>query len=133
MTELTQQDGNPVIHYQARDYQSLLQAMRQLIPQKMPEWLDYTNEADLGNVLLELFAQMGDILSYYQDRVANEGFLGTARSRRRSGLVAASTSTPSSRTVPPLGSTSRRTSRAVVDLPEPLSPTSPRVVPPSSV
>ena len=82
MTELTQQDGNPVIDYQARDYQSLLQAMRQLIPQKMPEWLDYTNEADLGNVLLELFAQMGDILSYYQDRVANEGFLGTARSRR---------------------------------------------------
>jgi uncharacterized phage protein gp47/JayE len=82
MTELTQQDGNPVIDYQARDYQSLLQAMRQLIPQKMPEWLDFTNEADLGNVLLELFAQMGDILSYYQDRVANEGFLGTARSRR---------------------------------------------------
>src|ERR1044071_4552589 len=82
MTELTQHDGSPVIDYQARDYQSLLQAMRQLIPQKMPEWLDYTNEADLGNVLLELFAQMGDILSYYQDRVANEGFLGTARSRR---------------------------------------------------
>ncbi|MGD0603377.1 MAG: baseplate J/gp47 family protein, partial [Streptosporangiaceae bacterium] len=82
MTELTQQDGNPVIDYQARDYQSLLQAMRQLIPQKMPEWLDYANEADLGNVLLELFAQMGDILSYYQDRVANESFLGTAQSRR---------------------------------------------------
>jgi uncharacterized phage protein gp47/JayE len=82
MTELTQQDGNPVIDYQARDYQSLLQAMRQLIPQKMPEWLDYANEADLGNVLLELFAYMGDILSYYQDRVANESFLGTARSRR---------------------------------------------------
>jgi hypothetical protein len=82
MTELTQQDGNPVIDYQARDYQSLLQAMRQLIPQKMPEWLDYANEADLGNVLLELFAQMGDILSYYQDRVANESFLGTAVSRR---------------------------------------------------
>jgi uncharacterized phage protein gp47/JayE len=82
MTELTQQDGNPVIDYQARDYQSLLQAMRQLIPQKMPEWLDPANEADFGNVLLELFAQMGDILSYYQDRVANESFLGTARSRR---------------------------------------------------
>ena len=25
---------------------------------------------------------MGDILSYYQDRVANESFLGTARTRR---------------------------------------------------
>ena len=82
MTQLTQQDGTPVIDYQARDYQSLLSAMRQLIPQKMPEWAGYANEADLGNVLLELFAQMGDILSYYQDRVANESFLGTARSRR---------------------------------------------------
>lgn len=82
MTEVTQQDGIPVIDYQARDYQSLLQVMRQLIPQKLPEWLDYANEADFGNVLLEIFAYMGDILSYYQDRVANESFLGTARSRR---------------------------------------------------
>ncbi|MFN2497151.1 MAG: baseplate J/gp47 family protein, partial [Pseudonocardiaceae bacterium] len=37
---------------------------------------------DFGNVLLELFAHLGDILSYYQDRVANESFLGTARTRR---------------------------------------------------
>ena len=42
----------------------------------------FTNEADFGNVLLQLFAHMGDILSYYQDRVANESFLGTARTRR---------------------------------------------------
>ena len=33
-------------------------------------------------MLLELFAHIGDILSYYQDRVANESFLGTARTRR---------------------------------------------------
>ena len=48
----------------------------------MPEWTDYESEADFGNVLLELFAHMGDILSYYQDRVANESFLGTAQERR---------------------------------------------------
>jgi hypothetical protein len=52
------------------------------LPSKLPEWQDFTNEADFGNVMLQLFAQMGDIISYYQDRVANESFLATARTRR---------------------------------------------------
>lgn len=82
MAEIRQVDGRPVIDYMARDYESLLRAMRDLIPQKLPEWQDFANEADFGNVLLELFAHLGDILSYYQDRVANESFLGTARTRR---------------------------------------------------
>jgi len=82
MAEIRQVDGRPVIDYMARDYESLLRAMRELIPQKLPEWQDFGNEADFGNVLLELFAHIGDILSYYQDRVANESFLGTARTRR---------------------------------------------------
>jgi hypothetical protein len=68
--------------YLARDYESLLHSMRELIPELLPEWTDFRSEADFGNVLLQLFAHMGDILSYYQDRVANESFLGTARSRR---------------------------------------------------
>src|SRR6476469_3920062 len=66
----------------ARDYESLLRAMRDQIPQTLNEWRDFADEADFGNVLLELFAHIGDILSYYQDRVANESFLGTARTRR---------------------------------------------------
>ena len=82
MAEIKQVGGRPVIDYMARDYESLLRAMRDQIPQKLPEWRDYANEADFGNVLLELFAHIGDILSYYQDRVANESFLGTARTRR---------------------------------------------------
>ncbi|MGH3901417.1 MAG: baseplate J/gp47 family protein [Pseudonocardiaceae bacterium] len=82
MAEIRQVEGQPVIDYMARDYESLLQAMRDLIPQKLPEWRDHANEADFGNVLLQLFAHIGDILSYYQDRVANESFLGTARTRR---------------------------------------------------
>ena len=79
MAEIKQINGSPVVDYMARDYESLLQAMYALVPSKLPEWKDFANEADFGNVLLELFAQMGDILSYYQDRVANESFLGTAR------------------------------------------------------
>lgn len=82
MAEIRQVDGRPVIDYTARDYESLLRAMRELVPRKLPEWQDFAGEADFGNVLLELFAHIGDILSYYQDRVANESYLGTARTRR---------------------------------------------------
>ncbi len=70
------------IDYMARDYASLLQAMRSQIPDKLPEWQDFSAEADFGNVLLQLFAHMGDLLNYYLDRAANESFLLTARNRR---------------------------------------------------
>lgn len=82
MTEIKKINGNMVIDYMARDYDSLLLSMRGLVDTKLPEWKEYQSEADFGNVLLQLFAHMGDILSYYQDRVANESFLGTARERR---------------------------------------------------
>src|SRR4249919_369298 len=82
MAELKQANGRIVIDYMARDAGSFLQSMRALIPAKLPEWTDYESQADFGNVLLQLFAHMGDILSYYQDRVANESFLGTAQQRR---------------------------------------------------
>jgi hypothetical protein len=82
MAEIKSVNGRPTIDYMARDYDSLLQAMRALVPEKLPEWTDHESQADFGNVLLQLFAHMGDILSYYQDRVANESFLGTAQQRR---------------------------------------------------
>jgi Baseplate J-like protein len=82
MADILPTDERPVVDYTARDYASLLAFMRGLVPGKLPAWRDVTGEADFGNALLELFAQMGDILSYYTDRVANESFLSTARSRR---------------------------------------------------
>jgi hypothetical protein len=82
MVDSAAADGLPPLDYMARDYESLLQVMCARIPEKLPEWRSFTNEADFGRVLLELFAHMGDILSYYQDRVANESFLATARTRR---------------------------------------------------
>src|SRR5947199_3132059 len=82
MAKIVQINGTQVVDYMARDYESLLAAMYAQIPAKLRQWKDFTNEADFGNVLLELFAHIGDILSYYQDRVANESLLGTARTRR---------------------------------------------------
>jgi hypothetical protein len=38
--------------------------------------------ADIGIVLVESLAYVGDLLSYYQDRVATEGYLPTAREPR---------------------------------------------------
>jgi hypothetical protein len=65
------------IDYLAKDYDSFLRGMLDMLPTRLPGWQTRT-EADLGMALLELFAFMGDQLSYYQDRVANEGFLRTA-------------------------------------------------------
>lgn len=81
MAEIQQTHGRTLVNYMARDYDTLLQSMRDLIPSKLPEWTDFDSEADFGNVLLQLFAHMGDLLSYYQDRIANESFLGTAQTR----------------------------------------------------
>jgi uncharacterized phage protein gp47/JayE len=81
MATIAIKDGRQVIDYLARDYNSFRQALIDLIPAKLPEWTD-RSEADFGVVLIELFAYMGDILSYYQDRIANEAFLTTAQERR---------------------------------------------------
>jgi len=76
------ENSRRVVDYSARDYDSLLRSMRGRIPDLLPEWTEYEDESDFGNVLLQLFAHMGDLLSYYQDRVANESFLATAQTRR---------------------------------------------------
>ena len=65
------------IDYLAKDYDSFLRGMLDILPTRLPGWQTRT-EADLGMALLELFAFLGDQLSYYQDRVANEGYLRTA-------------------------------------------------------
>jgi hypothetical protein len=51
-----------------------------LIPTLLPEWTS-TDPSDFGITLIELFAYMGDMLSYYIDRSANEGFIQTATQR----------------------------------------------------
>ncbi len=82
MAEIKKSTGRASIDYMARDYDSLLKSMLDQIPAKLPEWKTYESEADFGRVMLELFAHMGDILSYYQDRAVNESFLSTAQTRR---------------------------------------------------
>jgi hypothetical protein len=70
----------PLIDYMAKDYASFRQALIDLIPTLVPDWQE-RHEADLGMALIELLAYVGDQLSYYQDAVANEAYLETARQR----------------------------------------------------
>jgi hypothetical protein len=61
----------------ARDYDSLLRLMLDRLAREAPDWRD-RSEADLGMVLLELFAYAGDQVAWLQERVALEGRLRTA-------------------------------------------------------
>lgn len=69
------------IDYTSKDYEALRNDMINLIPRKLKNWTDFSS-ADPGITLIELFAYMGDILSYYQDRTANEVYLPTATQRK---------------------------------------------------
>ena len=70
----------PAIDYLAKDYSSFRRLMLDRISLVSPDWRE-RNPADLGVALVELLAYVGDSLSYFQDAVATEAYLGTARRR----------------------------------------------------
>lgn len=67
----------PAIDYTDRDYAAIRDRLRSLIPSYTPDWTDNNND-DLGVVLLQLWAYVGDILHYYVDRNLSEAFVSTA-------------------------------------------------------
>lgn len=70
----------PLIDYMAKDYSSFRRLMLDRMATIMPDWKE-RNPADLGLALVETVAYAADQLSYYQDAVATEAYLGTARQR----------------------------------------------------
>lgn len=70
----------PEINYLAKDYNSFRQLMLDRLSLIMPDWKE-RHVPDLGITLIELFAYVADYLSYYQDAVATEAYLDTARRR----------------------------------------------------
>ena len=68
------------VDYTGRDYYSLRDALIARIQDRIPEWTA-SDPADFGVALVEAFAYMGDLVSYYIDRTANEAFLATATQR----------------------------------------------------
>jgi hypothetical protein len=70
----------PDIHYLARDYDGFRQAMLDRMAVLVPTW-DETHPADMGVALVETLAYAADRVSYLQDAVNTEAYIGTARSR----------------------------------------------------
>lgn len=75
-----QSPDEPVIDYLAKDYDSFRHTMITAMMRRVPEW-ETSSEADLDQVLLDLFSAAADELSDYQDRVMNEAYLSSARKR----------------------------------------------------
>ena len=77
---LTTPPAEPDIDYLAKDYASFRQLMLDRMAILVPQWQE-RNPADVGIVLVELLAYVADQLSYQQDAIATEAYLGTARRR----------------------------------------------------
>lgn len=71
----------PHIDYLARDFNAFRQLMLDHLSVLVPNWTE-ESPADLGHVLIETLAYAADYLSYYQDAVATEAYLDSARLRR---------------------------------------------------
>jgi hypothetical protein len=66
--------------YASRDYSTIKSDLLARASRVAPEWTD-RDASDFGMVLVDLWAQMGDVLHYYVDRAAGESFLPTATQR----------------------------------------------------
>ncbi len=75
------------IDYTDRDYEAFRALMINKLQEKMPEYTD-TSETDAGIVILECLANGLDILSMYNDIVANDMLLPTTQDRRIATILA---------------------------------------------
>lgn len=71
----------PSTDYTDKDFDSLNARLDNLIGSAFPTWTE-TERANFGNMLKELFAFVGDVLTKYQDNQAAEAFLGRVTQRK---------------------------------------------------
>jgi Baseplate J-like protein len=77
----TEEQADVVVDTSARDFWSFRRALFDFASQRYPHWQDRL-EADVGVMLVEVYAALADELAYSQDRFAREGWLETATQRR---------------------------------------------------
>ncbi|HEV7310297.1 hypothetical protein [Ensifer sp.] len=70
----------PAIDYLAKDYQSFRRLLLDRMAVTMPDWRE-RHATDIGITIVEILAYVADQLSYFQDAVATEAYLATARRR----------------------------------------------------
>ncbi|MFW5740565.1 MAG: hypothetical protein ACOC1F_09385, partial [Myxococcota bacterium] len=71
----------PNIDYTDKDFDALRERLIALLKSVFPEWSDFS-VASFGNILLEMYAFVGDVITYYLDAQAQESRLATATQRR---------------------------------------------------
>lgn len=71
----------PSLDYTSKDFDALRDRLFNIIPSAFPEWTD-RQVADFGNLLVELFAFVGDVIGFYQDNQAKESRWTSAKLRR---------------------------------------------------
>lgn len=69
------------IDFTDRDFESWRLRLRALAQAAYPGWTDY-NRANIGNLMLELFAMTLDVISYTQDQQVNETRVSYAQQRK---------------------------------------------------
>src|SRR5215208_6242651 len=77
---ISNRPGLTTIRYRIGTFSSFRQAMIEAIarkPKLRDEWTARTSD-DYGIAVLEMWAYLADILTFYQERIANEAFLRTA-------------------------------------------------------
>jgi hypothetical protein len=72
--------AEPDINYLAKEFDGFTQVMLDRLAVLVPGWNE-THPPDIGIALVEALAYAADHLSYEQDAVGTEAYLGTARSR----------------------------------------------------
>ena len=66
--------------YTDLDFDSLRFRLQNIVKTVYPEWTDFAT-ASFSNILLEMFAYVGDVQSFLMDNQAGEAFIGTATLR----------------------------------------------------
>jgi hypothetical protein len=72
--------AEPDVNYLAKEFDGFTQVILDRLAVLVPGWSE-THPPDIGIALVETLAYAADHLSYQQDAVATEAYLGTARSR----------------------------------------------------
>ncbi len=70
------------IDYTSKDFLGFVSSMTTYAQQAMPQWNIGVSEGDIGLAIMEAVAYLGDILSYYGDRISQEAYLSTATQRQ---------------------------------------------------
>ncbi len=69
------------LDYTDKDFESVLARLQNVIQSVFPEWTDF-NRGNFGNIILESFAFVADVVLFYQDAQSRESRIVTARLRR---------------------------------------------------